>query len=245
MRASLPTIRYVLEQGREPGADEPPRPARRAEARRSTRSSPSRSGSRSSLGKPVKFLPDCVGPGGREGLRGAQAGRGRAAREPPLPHRGGGQGQEGGRHARSRPTPRRVKAFRASLTKLGDVYVNDAFGTAHRAHSSITGIALQQRAAGYLMKKELDFLGDAVDNPKRPFVAIIGGAKVSDKIDVIEELLAEGRHAHRRRRHGLHLLQGAGQGDRRLARRGGPGRDGQGAAREGRPEAASCPSTPS
>ena len=85
--------------------------------------------------------------------------------------------------------PASVEAFRASLTKLGDVYVNDAFGTAHRAHSSITGIALAERAAGYLMKKELDFLGDAVDNPKRPFVAVIGGAKVSGKIDVIEALL--------------------------------------------------------
>ena len=85
--------------------------------------------------------------------------------------------------------PEAVKAFRASLTRLGDVYVNDAFGTAHRAHSSTAGVVLPQRAAGYLMKKELDFLGDAVDNPKRPFVAIIGGAKVSGKIDVIEALL--------------------------------------------------------
>ena len=86
--------------------------------------------------------------------------------------------------------PEAVKAFRASLTKLGDVYVNDAFGTAHRAHSSIDGRgASSKRAAGYLMKKELDFLGDAVNNPKRPFVAIIGGAKVSGKIDVISSLL--------------------------------------------------------
>ena len=85
--------------------------------------------------------------------------------------------------------PEAVKAFRASLAKLGDVYVNDAFGTAHRAHSSTAGVELPQRAAGYLMKKELDFLGDAVNVPKRPFVAIIGGAKVSGKIDVIEALL--------------------------------------------------------
>jgi phosphoglycerate kinase len=85
--------------------------------------------------------------------------------------------------------PEAVKAFRASLTRLGNVYVNDAFGTAHRAHSSMTGVSLEKRAAGYLMKKELDFLGDAVNNPKRPFVAIIGGAKVSGKIDVIESLL--------------------------------------------------------
>jgi phosphoglycerate kinase len=85
--------------------------------------------------------------------------------------------------------PQAVEAFRASLSKLGDVYVNDAFGTAHRAHSSITGISLEQRAAGYLMKKELDFLGDALERPGRPFVAILGGAKVSGKIDVISALL--------------------------------------------------------
>jgi phosphoglycerate kinase len=70
-----------------------------------------------------------------------------------------------------------VAAFRASRSKLGDVYVNDAFGTAHRAHTSIVGVNLPRWAAGYLMKKELDFLGDAVDTPKRPFVAIIGGAR--------------------------------------------------------------------
>ncbi|MBK8802670.1 MAG: phosphoglycerate kinase [Fibrobacteres bacterium] len=81
-----------------------------------------------------------------------------------------------------------VAAFRAGLTKLADLYVNDAFGTAHRDHSSITGLDLP-RASGYLMKKELDFLGDAVANPKRPFVAIIGGSKISGKIDVIKAML--------------------------------------------------------
>ncbi len=73
---------------------------------------------------------------------------------------------------------------------LGDVFVNDAFGTAHRAHASNVGIAsLKEAAAGYLMEKELHFIGDTVDNPERPFVAILGGAKVSDKIGVIENLL--------------------------------------------------------
>lgn len=81
-----------------------------------------------------------------------------------------------------------IAAFRAGLTKLADLYVNDAFGTAHRDHSSITGLDLP-RASGYLMKKELDFLGDAVENPKRPFVAIIGGSKISGKIDVIKAML--------------------------------------------------------
>lgn len=74
---------------------------------------------------------------------------------------------------------------------LGDVFVNDAFGTAHRAHASNVGIAsnISETAVGYLVEKELEFIGGAVDNPKRPFVAILGGAKVSDKIGVIENLL--------------------------------------------------------
>lgn len=75
---------------------------------------------------------------------------------------------------------------------LGDVYVNDAFGTAHRKHASNVGITTNmpgKAAAGFLMEKEIKFLGDAVDNPQRPFVAILGGAKVSDKIGVIDNLL--------------------------------------------------------
>ncbi|KRK46141.1 phosphoglycerate kinase [Dellaglioa algida] len=74
---------------------------------------------------------------------------------------------------------------------LGDLFVNDAFGTAHRAHASNVGISsnMEQAAAGFLMEKEIKFLGEAVDEPKRPFVAILGGAKVSDKIGVISHLL--------------------------------------------------------
>ena len=72
---------------------------------------------------------------------------------------------------------------------LGDVFVNDAFGTAHRAHASNVGVASNlESAAGFLMDKEIKFIGGAVDEPKRPFVAILGGAKVSDKIGVIENL---------------------------------------------------------
>ncbi|PZG12533.1 phosphoglycerate kinase, partial [Spongiactinospora gelatinilytica] len=78
---------------------------------------------------------------------------------------------------------------------LGDMFVNDAFGTAHRAHASNVGVAEamkadgKQVAAGFLMEKEIKFLGEAVDEPKHPFVAILGGAKVSDKIGVIDHLL--------------------------------------------------------
>jgi phosphoglycerate kinase len=81
-----------------------------------------------------------------------------------------------------------VKKFRESLTKLGDIFVNDAFGTAHRAHSSMVGVNLV-RVAGFLMKKELDYFAQALESPKRPFLAILGGAKVSDKIKLIENML--------------------------------------------------------
>jgi phosphoglycerate kinase len=80
--------------------------------------------------------------------------------------------------------------FSARLAALADLYVNDAFGSAHRAHASTEGVAhLLPAVAGFLMQKELDFLGSALASPRRPFVAILGGAKISDKIGVIEHLL--------------------------------------------------------
>jgi phosphoglycerate kinase len=83
--------------------------------------------------------------------------------------------------------------FARQLAALADIYVNDAFGTAHRAHASTAGITrfIQKSAAGLLMQKELEYLGKATTNPEKPFVAIIGGAKVSDKIDVIRNLLSK------------------------------------------------------
>jgi len=81
--------------------------------------------------------------------------------------------------------------FAEKLAKLGDLYVNDAFGTAHRAHASTEGVThfFDQCAAGYLMMKELEYLGQVIENPARPFVAILGGAKISGKIDVLTNLL--------------------------------------------------------
>jgi phosphoglycerate kinase len=83
--------------------------------------------------------------------------------------------------------------FARQLARLGDVYINDAFGTAHREHASTFGaaqaLAGKPRAIGFLIEKELKFLGDAISDPQRPFIAILGGAKVSDKINVIEQLL--------------------------------------------------------
>ncbi len=140
------------------------------------------------LGRPVQFLNDCVGaeveavcakakPGDvilLENLRFHIEEEGKVKLEDGT---------------KLKADPEKVKAFRASLTKLGDVYINDAFGTAHRDHSSMTGVQLPQRACGYLMKKELDAFGAVLDHPKRPLLAILGGAKVADKIQLINNLL--------------------------------------------------------
>ncbi|KAJ5074071.1 phosphoglycerate kinase [Anaeramoeba ignava] len=82
-----------------------------------------------------------------------------------------------------------IQKFRDSLSKLGDVYINDAFGTAHRAHSSMVGVNLPQRAAGLLLKKELEYFSKTLENPVKPYLAILGGKKVADKILTIENLL--------------------------------------------------------
>ncbi|KAH9273849.1 hypothetical protein BASA83_003843 [Batrachochytrium salamandrivorans] len=90
---------------------------------------------------------------------------------------------------KTKADPEAVTKFRESLSKLGDIYVNDAFGTAHRAHSSMVGVNLPIKAAGFLMKRELDYFSKVFENPKAPVCAIVGGAKVSDKILLIENLL--------------------------------------------------------
>ena len=83
----------------------------------------------------------------------------------------------------------KIAKFRNELTQLGDLYVNDAFGTSHRAHSSIVGINLPIRVAGLLMQKELDFFGKALESPEKPVVIVLGGAKVGDKLPLIKNLL--------------------------------------------------------
>lgn len=75
------------------------------------------------------------------------------------------------------------------MTKLGELYVNDAFGTAHRAHSSMVGVDVPTRAAGFLMKKELQYFSKIIENPEHPLTVIMGGAKVADKIQLIMKLL--------------------------------------------------------
>jgi phosphoglycerate kinase len=90
-------------------------------------------------------------------------------------------------------TAEEVKAFSAALTSLGDVYVNDAFGTAHRAHASMVGVDLPVRAAGLLLEKELSYFAKALESPAKPFLAILGGAKVSDKLSVLVALVEQFR----------------------------------------------------
>jgi len=82
-----------------------------------------------------------------------------------------------------------VNAFRTSLSKHGDVYVNDAFSASHRAHSSLVGVDLHPKASGFLLKKELEYFAKALESPQRPFLSILGGAKVEDKIQLIKNML--------------------------------------------------------
>jgi phosphoglycerate kinase len=82
-----------------------------------------------------------------------------------------------------------IDEFRNSLTSYGDIYVNDAFGTAHRAHSSMVGVNVETRAAGFLMKKELEYFSKILESPTKPLTVVMGGAKVSDKIQLIMSML--------------------------------------------------------
>ncbi len=185
--AALPTIQHILEKG---GSAVLASHLGRPDGQRSERLSlkPVSEKLAALLGKPVKFLNDCVGreveaacaalkPGEivlLENLRFHIEEEGKVKREDGT---------------KETADPAKVAAFRASLTKLGDVYVNDAFGTAHRAHSSVVGVALPIKAAGFLMQKELDAFAAVIDAPKRPLLAILGGAKIADKIPLINNLL--------------------------------------------------------
>jgi phosphoglycerate kinase len=176
--AALPTVKYALDQGAsvvlmshlgrpdgKPNPEYSMEPVAKVVEQR--------------LGKPVRFLPDCVGPDVERACSDLKPGS-VVLLENLRYHL-----EEEGKGA----TKEAILAFRASLTKLGDVYINDAFGTAHRAHASMVGVQLPERAAGFLMQKELEYFGKALSNPERPFLAILGGAKVKDKIQLIENLL--------------------------------------------------------
>jgi phosphoglycerate kinase len=127
------------------------------------------------LNKPVKFAPDCLGAETEKMVQALKPG------ECLLLENLRFYGEE----------EKNDLDFAKKLASYGEVYVNDAFGTAHRAHASTEGVTrfLKPSVAGYLMKKEIEYLGAAVAQPRRPYVAILGGAKISGKIDVIENLL--------------------------------------------------------
>jgi phosphoglycerate kinase len=130
------------------------------------------------LGRPVEFAEDSIGPAAAEAIaRAAAPGGGRVVLLENLRF-----------HAEEEKND---PAFAKQLAELADVYINDAFGSAHRAHASTEGIVrfVAQAAAGLLMSKEVEYLGRVLEHPDRPFVAILGGAKVSDKLEVIENLV--------------------------------------------------------
>ena len=142
------------------------------------------------LGKPVKFLDDCVGAAVEAACAPSALKAGDVVLLENLRFHIEEEGKVKLEDGTSKKAdPKAVEAFRASLTKLGDVYVNDAFGTAHRAHSSMVGVALKDKAAGFLMEAELKAFAAVLDNPKRPLLAILGGAKIADKIPLIKNLI--------------------------------------------------------
>ncbi len=142
------------------------------------------------LGRPVTFLSDCVGPEVEAACAPGKLQPGDVVLLENLRFHIEEEGkakQDDGTSVKA--DPEKVAAFRASLTRLGDVFVNDAFGTAHRAHSSMVGVDLPQKAAGFLMQAEITAFDAVLDHPKRPLLAILGGAKIADKIPLINNLL--------------------------------------------------------
>ncbi len=137
---------------------------------------------------PVRFLDECVGPEVEEAVNGTQETTVYLLENLRfhIEECGSGISQKG---VKKKADPASVTRFRKALSALGDVFVFEAFGAAHRPHSSVVGVDIPQRVAGLLMKKELTYYSKVLGNPNKPFLSIIGGSKVSDKIKVIENML--------------------------------------------------------
>jgi phosphoglycerate kinase len=174
IQASLPTIQYILERGgRLILASHLGRPKGKVNPKMSLKPAATRLAKL--LGKPVAFAADCIGPEAETAAQALKDGDVLLLE-----------------NLRFRPEEEKnVPEFAQKLAALAEVYVDDAFGSAHRAHASTEGIThyLSPCAAGLLMEKELEYLGKAVGHPERPYVAIVGGAKVSDKIELLQNFL--------------------------------------------------------
>merc|ERR1712130_141987 len=186
--AAVPTLKFAHENGAKSVVlmSHLGRPEGRKQAKFSL--APVATELESLIGRKVTFVAHCVSDEALNATRNPESGsvillenvRFYAEEE------GKGVAEDG---SKFKPTAQQISDFRKKLTEHGDVFVSDAFGCAHRAHSSVVGIANDKRAAGLLMDKELSYFAKALDAPERPFLAILGGAKVQDKIQLIENLL--------------------------------------------------------
>jgi len=185
--AALPTINYALEKGASVVlASHLGRPDGQVIEKFSLK--PIAAELEKVLGKPVIFAADCVGPVAEAAAAALKPGQVLLLENLRfhIEEEGKIKNEDG---TSIKADPAKVTEFRAGLSKLADIFVNDAFGTAHRAHSSMVGVTLPVKAAGFLMEAELNAFAKVLDHPDRPLLAILGGAKIRDKIPLIKNLI--------------------------------------------------------